>query len=86
MSLPLILEDLYLKTVAKRTFPSCEEDSKQTAAEFAEISKFFAEISKRQGGTKITDLSDKRLLTLLKAYRGPRTPRIRIRSSVGLSS
>lgn len=82
MRLPLILEELYLETVAKRLFPSGPEDSKQISEELVEISSFFSEVSLRQRDAQVKDISDKRLLEILKAYQGPRTPRIRIRTSV----
>lgn len=78
MSLPLILEELYLKTIAKKTFSSGIEDSNQIAADLDEIAKFFSEVSSRQRGVKVNDITDKRLLEILKAYRGPRVSRVRI--------
>lgn len=77
-----MLEELYLEVVAKRLFPSGLEDSKQISEELVEISRFFSEVSLRQRNAQVKDISDKRLLEILKAYQGPRTPRIRIRTSV----
>ena len=81
MSLPLILEELYLKAFAKKTFPSGVEDSRQAAADLLEVSQFFSEVSERQSDARISDNSDKRLLNLLKSYKGPRVNRVRIEAS-----
>lgn len=74
----LILEELYLKTIAKKTLSSEIEDSNEIAADLDEIAKFFSEVFSRRRGVKVKDITDKRLLEILKAYRGPKFSRVRI--------
>jgi len=78
MNIPHSIENLYIQLTTKKFFSSGLEDSLQINQELAELSQFFFEVSRKYRDTKLEDLTENKLQSLIRAYHGPRVRQRRI--------